>query len=56
MPVLTANEFLFYFRMAGGDSVDSAKLSGMAKIFNGQTTAGRANVSEVSEIFGLKVV
>lgn len=31
--------------MAGGDSPDAAKLSGLSKIFNGQTMRGRANVS-----------
>lgn len=35
--------------MAGGDSVDASKLSGMAKYFNGSTTAGRANVSIASQ-------
>lgn len=31
--------------MAGGDSVDGSKLTGISKIFNGQTMRGRANVS-----------
>lgn len=31
--------------MAGGDAhVDESKLTGLSKYFNGQTTAGRANV------------
>ncbi|CAG9835517.1 unnamed protein product [Diabrotica balteata] len=28
-----------------GDSVDASKLTGMSKIFNGQTMRGRANVA-----------
>ncbi|XP_018578710.1 uncharacterized protein LOC108916881 [Anoplophora glabripennis] len=32
--------------MAGGDAnVDSTKLTGLSKIFNGQTTRGRAHVA-----------
>jgi hypothetical protein len=33
--------------MAGGDSVDASKLTGLGKYFNGNTMAGRANVSDL---------
>lgn len=37
--------------MSGGDSVDASKLTGISKIFNGQTMRGRANVSVIQHTF-----
>ncbi|XP_056631147.1 uncharacterized protein LOC130897502 [Diorhabda carinulata] len=31
--------------MAGAENVDASKLTGISKIFNGQTMRGRANVA-----------
>ncbi|EEZ97762.1 Neb-cGP [Tribolium castaneum] len=31
--------------MAGGEEAEAAKLTGISKIFNAQTTRGRANVA-----------
>lgn len=41
---LTILRFNTVFRMAG-DSADASQLKGLAKYFNSQTNAGRANVS-----------
>lgn len=36
--------------MAGADPPEAANLKGMAKIFNSQTTAGRANVAKATYV------
>jgi up-regulated protein 5 len=34
--------------MAGGDNPNAPKLTGLAKYFNGETMAGRANVAKAT--------